>query len=399
MEQITLDRPIPRRYHDEVLKNLSWIDQALDGVDFDPADEGVIRFSYKKGPAPAKVVARLKEAAERLGRSCQLIPEKVIFSQTAEVPGCVQPYERLLEKGWLRQAGTGFHTYHGLMSQLYHALEAWFRDMSLAMGVGELKFPTLVSLDDLRKAGYLEGFPHNVNFVSHLPEQYEAIEDFKAELARSGDVRVAQSCQHALCPAVCYHFYGSHRGWRLDGPLVGGTAQSACYRYEGKAMSGLRRLREYNMREIMFMGEAQQVLTRRDSLLELMKDAMKVCGLRGQIRNACDPFFLDDYDKKRIYQMSFDLKYEVQAWLPDEGTWLAIGSVNYHQNHFGRAFSILTQGGEQAHSCCLGFGIDRWCLAVFAQYGVEETAWPEGLQRILRSYRECAGGTQRGGHS
>ena len=42
----------------------------------------------------------------------------------------------------------------------------------------------------------------------------------------------------------------------------------------------------------------------------------------------------------------------------------ACASFNYHQNHFGHLFVISTADGEEAHSSCVGFGLERCTVAL-----------------------------------
>ena len=56
-----------------------------------------------------------------------------------------------------------------------------------------------------------------------------------------------------MSPTVCYHFYNANAGRILAEGTLGATAVSPCYRYEGKPTTGLRRLREFTMREIIFI--------------------------------------------------------------------------------------------------------------------------------------------------
>jgi seryl-tRNA synthetase len=396
MHQVELDLPVQRKYQDDILKNLYWVDSGLTKIQFDPGNENLLQFTYQGGETPEVVGARLKETAHRLSRSLSMFPSKSVYESPARtVPGCAGPYEKLVSKGWVKPMSDGSHIYAGLMSDLYHALDIQFRTVALQMGVEECKFPTLIGLDTLARSGYLEGFPHNANFVCHLPEQAEIVEKFKAEAKQTSgmpgmslDAAFARPSQ-ALSPTVCYHYYKSHEKQVLSGNIIGATASSPCYRFEGKATLGLRRLREFNMREIMFIGTPEEVLLRRQRLLDVQQRMLDFCQLQSVIQTASDPFFVDTYDKKRIFQMSFDLKHEVQAYLPEDDVWLAIGSVNYHQDHFGKAFEMKLPSGETAHSCCLGFGLDRWCMAIFAQYGIELQQWPEALQALVSSFSEA----------
>jgi hypothetical protein len=59
---------------------------------------------------------------------------------------------------------------------------------------------------------------------------------------------------------------------------------------------------------------------------------------------------------------------------------LAVGSINYHQDFFGRAFGIETNEGP-AHTRCLAFGWERLALAFLARHGLDSKTCPEAPQR------------------
>jgi len=394
MPHVELEFSVPHKYQEEILKNLYWIHPGLEKIAFDPTNDRRLEFAYKGTEPTEKLGGLLKEVANRLAKSLALVPPKVIFtSDVQKVRGCQSPYEKLCEKKWVIPVSSGTHVYFGLMNELYQALEGRFRRLALRTGAIEGKFPTLLSLETLRKSGYLEGFPHNANYVCHLSEHIEIIETFKAEMKKTGKMpsvsfdKMLVLPSHGLSPTVCYPFFQSLEGDVLKNPIAGVTALSPCFRYEGKAMEGLRRLCEFNMREIIFVGEPTEVLERRDLLLKVQKEMLQFCNLQSSIQTASDPFFFDNYDRHRVFQLSFELKYEVEAYLPEDDAWLAIGSVNYHQDHFGKSFNIKLASGQFAHSCCLGFGIDRWCMVIFAQYGIDINHWPVELREMIKAYR------------
>jgi hypothetical protein len=98
-----------------------------------------------------------------------------------------------------------------------------------------------------------------------------------------------------------------------------------------------------------------------------------------RITTATDPFFIDSYAVQSRYQQGFELKFEMLATLPYSGKKLAVGSVNYHQDFFGRSFAIETGAGP-AHTACFGVGLERLALAFLAQYGPDEKNWPEAAR-------------------
>jgi seryl-tRNA synthetase len=61
----------------------------------------------------------------------------------------------------------------------------------------------------------------------------------------------------------------------------------------------------------------------------------------------------------------------------------AIGSCNYHLDHFGIAFDIRTADGSIAHSACVGFGLERVALALFKTHGLQLAKWPGEVRDVL----------------
>jgi len=46
MQQVELDLPVPRKYQDDILKNLYWVDSDLTKIQFDPGNERLLQYSY-----------------------------------------------------------------------------------------------------------------------------------------------------------------------------------------------------------------------------------------------------------------------------------------------------------------------------------------------------------------
>ena len=63
-----------------------------------------------------------------------------------------------------------------------------------------------------------------------------------------------------------------------------------------------------------------------------------------------------------------DLKYEIVANIPFLKNDIAIGSINFHFNTFGKAFNI-SKNGQFIFSGCIGIGFERLLLALYSQHG------------------------------
>jgi seryl-tRNA synthetase len=59
-------------------------------------------------------------------------------------------------------------------------------------------------------------------------------------------------------------------------------------------------------------------------------------------------------------------------------------SFNYHREHFGHTWDLVTEDGALAHTGCVAFGMDRLAVAMFATHGTDLAAWPVGVREALR---------------
>ena len=144
-----------------------------------------------------------------------------------------------------------------------------------------------------------------------------------------------------LSPAVCYHVYHMNRDRTASLPtaLAYGIC-GKCFRYESSNIAGLRRLWDFTMREVVFLGDREGVLAHRERSIEMMGRFLDEHRLAGEIRTASDPFFIaPDAVAKTYFQLSSETKYEIALMLPGDDR-LAVGSHNYHTDFFGRAFNI-----------------------------------------------------------
>ena len=163
------------------------------------------------------------------------------------------------------------------------------------------------------------------------------------------------------------------------GGLVYGI-QGKCFRYESSNLSDLRRLWDFTMREIVFLGSRNYVLERREETIETMSNFLSELRLGGQIRTASDPFFIaPDAISKTYFQLSSDSKFEVALEIEGQ-EYLAVGSHNYHSDFFGRAFHTTVEGAGAMHSVCWAFGLERWVYAFLIQHGSNPAAWPDAVR-------------------
>jgi seryl-tRNA synthetase len=240
----------------------------------------------------------------------------------------------------------------------------------------------------MQRCHYIQSFPHALTLTAHLREDLEAIMEF-ARTARIEDGRLACAFQHLagvkclLSPTICFHYYAWLQGTTLAMPRSI-TATGHCFRYESGALSSLERLWDFTMREIIFVGSQDYVLEHRERCVQAAAALLDEWGLSYEIRNATDPFFIDEYSAQSSFQTAFELKFEIRADLPyAAGKTLAVGSFNYHQDFFGRSLAIKQPEGGSAHTGCVGFGMERLALAFLSQYGLDPVRWPRKVREAF----------------
>jgi seryl-tRNA synthetase len=185
-----------------------------------------------------------------------------------------------------------------------------------------------------------------------------------------------------LTPAACYPLYPT--AVKLGVMPVQGRLydlMSYCFRHEPSRDPA--RMQLFRMREYVRMGSAEQVLAFRESWIQRGQQMMAGLGLPVTIDVANDPFF---GRKGRILasgQREQTLKFELLVPVTSVEKPTACLSFNYHQSHFGETWGLKLENGDTAHTACVGFGMERVALALFAHHGLDVALWPEPVRANL----------------
>lgn len=263
--------------------------------------------------------------------------------------------EEMLERRELELTPDGGLIMRGAAASLRDYLDATVCGWALELGATEETFPAEIALATLGRAGFTTAFPQKLMWAG-----------------KPGD-------ESARPPAVCYHHYPCVSDGTLDGGESIVTAIGRCYRneYDSTSPHPEERLAAFTMREIIAVGDAALVEKLRNELLARVRLWLNELSLRGRIEVASDPFFTSEARGRMLMQQMLPLKYELQLRVDRDGRSVAAASFNNHEQHFGRAFSILLPSGEFAHSGCVAFGWERWIIAFVNQHGPDEESWPD----------------------
>jgi seryl-tRNA synthetase len=246
-----------------------------------------------------------------------------------------------------------------------------------------VRFPPILPREQLETSGYLSSFPHLAGSVfSFSGSESEALE-LGDRAARHADWSELQTpTAVTLAPAACYPVYP----WAASaGPLpAGGRMVDVCaYCFRHEPSEDPARMQSFRMRELVRIGRPDDATGWHRSWVVRGGTILLSVGLQTDVAPANDPFFGRAGKMLAANQRDQGLKLErVITIAGDRPT--AIMSINYHQDHFGLDFGIRTADGEVAHTACVGFGLERVTLALFATHGLDSRAWPDAVRDRLR---------------
>ncbi len=244
-----------------------------------------------------------------------------------------------------------------------------------------MRFPSIMCRDDYLRMTHIENFPDLLGSV----HSFTGKERDHARLlgARSrGEDWTQELCptQVMMTPAACYPLYPTATGTlEEEGRLV--DLRSFVFRHEPSIDPA--RMMIFRQREFVRLGTAEQALEHRAFWLDEGEEVLNLVGLPVERVVANDPFFGRGGRLMADAQRDQVLKYELTIAVASGDKPTAIASCNYHQDHFGHTFDILTHDGRFAHSACIGYGLERIALALFMTHGFDTDHWPTSVKNAL----------------
>ncbi len=251
-----------------------------------------------------------------------------------------------------------------------------------ADNVRRLRFPPVFPRDAYEKTDYIASFPHLTGaistFVGSTREHSQLLLEREEGLPWDGHLTAAGTM---LVSAACHPLYAT-----LPDTLPQGGSRfnvhGYCFRHE-PSIDPLR-MQAFRMQEFVYVGEPEGAVEHRQTWIRTGLEIFDQLGLVADDVPANDPFFGRHGEMLANNQMQENLKTELVVRLYgdlDEGT--ALLSCNNHQDHFGVGFGLSTADGGVVHSACVGIGMDRITLALFAIHGIDSSTWPASVRSAL----------------
>ncbi len=244
-----------------------------------------------------------------------------------------------------------------------------------------MRFPPIFNRQHYEKIDHIHNFPDLMGSVHTFTGgesehramlgKFERREDWSRELAAS---------EVMMTPAICYPLYPTV-GRKL--PPGGRRVDLQGFAFRHEPSDDPARMQIFRMHEFVRLGTPAEALEHRNYWLERGQEIFRSVGLETRPVVANDPFFGRGGKVQKAMQREQSLKYEFVIPICSEEKPTAIGSCNYHLDHFGVAFDIRTHDGAVAHSACVGFGLERVALALFKTHGLALGAWPREVRDVL----------------
>jgi seryl-tRNA synthetase len=245
------------------------------------------------------------------------------------------------------------------------------------------RFPPLIPRRTLEKAGYLKSFPHLCGVVFSFSGNGIGALEMTERAARGDNWGTYLSMTDVvLVPAACYPAYPAMAS-RSPLPKGGVTLDlGGCYVFRNEPSTDPARLQMFHQREMVRIGDRDEVLGWRETWMNRARDIFEQIGLNFSLEMASDPFFGRGGKLLAKTQREQRLKFEGLVPIASPQP-TAVSSFNFHHDHFGSAFGIRLHDGKVACTGCVGFGLERVTLALFRAHGMELRDWPKQVRSSL----------------
>lgn len=391
IEDFQLDAPLEMTLAQELFARILYLDPQIQASAPLIAGDRVVglRLSSATALDRASISRKLTVLVEGSIRPQLAMPPRTVWRSENEFAGSsIDVFEELVRRELVIEVGAGQVALGGYLPRLLDYLDRGLTDiLHSRFDVIEYVYPTLIRTEALRKAGYFDSFPHHLMFATRLHndlDTYQAAADRFS--GRSLDASVLEFCRdvdYSLPPTLCYHSFDHLEGLPLQSETAVITTRGKAFRYEAGYATTMKRLWDFTIREMVFIGSRAWVAASREAMMSETFRWFTELGLAGACSVANDPFFGGEEVAGQVAtQRLMELKYELRAPLGGEGD-VAVASFNFHNDLFTSRFAIVGHQGEAVASGCIGFGLERTLYAFLSQHGVDPSGWPPAVRDAL----------------
>jgi seryl-tRNA synthetase len=244
-----------------------------------------------------------------------------------------------------------------------------------------MRFPPIFNRAHYEQIDHINNFPDLMGSVHTFLGGDSEHKAMLGKFQRKEDwTRDLSPARVMMTPAICYPLYPTASGTLPPG---GRRVDLQGFAFRHEPSDDPARMQIFRMHEFVRLGTPDEALEHRNFWLERGQQIFRSVGLNVEPVIANDPFFGRGGKVQKAIQREQNLKYEFVIPICSKEKPTAIGSSNYHLDHFGSVFDIRTADGEVAHSACVGFGLERVALALFKTHGLDPSDWPADVRNVL----------------
>lgn len=291
-------------------------------------------------------------------------------------------YEGLVANGLIIPSGVqGVFGRNAVFEEVLERFNGLIGKLARNDGAEKMTFPPILPRQVFEQSGYMKSFPQLAMGVTsfcgcaadhgELVRRIEKNEPYDDLMASAGVV---------LMPAACYPVYPSLGGVL---PKEGRLVDMTHWVFRHEPSSEPTRMQSFRVREFVRAGSPETVIQWRDTWLARGLELLLSLELPARSEVASDPFFGRGGRMLASNQREQKLKFEVVIPVISIDNPTAVCSFNYHQDHFSQTFGILQADGQLAQTACLGFGLERVCMALFRHHGYRPELWPQSVRSLL----------------
>ena len=291
-------------------------------------------------------------------------------------------YDGLVASGLIIPTGEpGVFGRNAVFEDLLERFNGLVTQLAKDDGAEKFTFPPTLAREVFEKSGFMKSFPQLamgvVSFCGCGKDHTELVnriadgKPYDDLMTRTGVV---------LIPAACYPIYPSFTGTL---PEKGRLVDMTHWVFRHEPSEEPTRMQSFRVREFVRVGSPEAVVEWRNMWLQRGLTLLQSLGLPAQEEVASDPFFGRVGKMLANNQREQKLKFEVVVPVISEENPTAVCSFNYHQDYFSKTFEIMQANGELAQTACLGFGLERVCMALFKHHGFDPKQWPTPVRSKL----------------
>ena len=300
-----------------------------------------------------------------------------------ETADAYQTYQReLVEAGLLIPLGVrGVYGRGGTFERVITQFDNLVSRAGAPLEPEVMRFPPIFSRANYEKIDHIHNFPDLMGSLHTFTGKEREHRDMLGKFERKEDwSRDLAPSQVMMTPAICYPLYPTATGTLPPG---GRRVDLQGFAFRHEPSDDPARMQIFRMHEFVRLGTPAEALEHRNDWLEKGREVFNSVGLAVEPVIANDPFFGRGGKVQKAIQIEQNLKYEFVIPICSTEKPTAIGSCNYHLDHFGQAFDIKSADGKVAHSACVGFGLERVALALFKTHGFRLEDWPREVRDVL----------------